>query len=117
MPRYTTVPEYLDSLTPPARERIEQLRALLKSTLPETVAESISYQIIGYKLGKFPVIYIAGFAKHTGVYPITTAIQEKFQKELTPYKMGRGSVQFPHNQPLPLDLIQKLVQERLNEAA
>ena len=59
-------------------------------------------------------MHFAGFAKHTGFYPVPTGM-EAFKDELAPYKQGKGSVQFPLDQPLPADLIRRIVEFRVAE--
>ena len=61
-----------------------------------------------------PLVYFAGFKKHTGFYPIPSGM-EAFKEELSAYKQGKGSVQFPLNKPLPLDLIRRIVEFRAKE--
>jgi uncharacterized protein YdhG (YjbR/CyaY superfamily) len=67
-----------------------------------------------YKLNGRPLVYFAGFKRHIGFYA-TPAGHEEFSKELSQYKQGRGSVQFPSDRPLPLDLIARIVRFRVNE--
>ena len=62
------------------------------------------------------LVYFAAFKTHIGFYPIPTGI-EKFKKELAPYKQGKGSVQFPLDQPIPYGLISKIVKFRVKENA
>ena len=59
-------------------------------------------------------MHFAGYARHIGFYPIPTGI-EAFKKDFEPYKQGRGSVQFPLSQPLPADLIRRVVEFRVEE--
>jgi uncharacterized protein YdhG (YjbR/CyaY superfamily) len=61
-----------------------------------------------------PLVYFAAFKNHIGFYPIPNGIKV-FQKELAPYKKGKGSVQFPIDKPLPLKLISKIVKFRVAE--
>ena len=67
-----------------------------------------------YKTFGKPLVYFAGYAKHVGLYA-TPSGHEAFAKELAHYKQGKGSVQFPHNQPLPEDLIRRIVAFRTKE--
>lgn len=90
--------------------RLEQLRALVKTEVPEAV-EAFSYGLVGYKLGGKPLVYFGGFKFHIGLYATPNG-HEAFREELAKYKQGKGSVQFPLNQPLPVDLIRRIVQYR-----
>jgi uncharacterized protein YdhG (YjbR/CyaY superfamily) len=67
-----------------------------------------------YKLNKKPLVYFAGYANHIGFYATPNG-HEKFAKELSIYKQGKGSVQFPIDKPMPIALIQKIVAFRVKE--
>jgi uncharacterized protein YdhG (YjbR/CyaY superfamily) len=67
-----------------------------------------------YKTNKKPLLYFAGFKKHIGLYA-TPSGHSKFEKALSKYKQGKGSVQFPLDQPIPYDLIEKIVKFRVRE--
>ena len=90
------------------------VRGIIKKAAPGAV-ESISYAIPAYKLNNRPIIYFAGYAKHIGIYA-TPSGQAAFSEELSKYKQGKGSVQFPLNnpnqpdQPIPYDLIRRMVE-------
>lgn len=61
-------------------------------------------------------MHFAGYAKHIGFYPVPSGI-EAFKEELAQYKRGKGSVQFPLSQPMPIDLIRRIVEYRVAEKA
>lgn len=69
------------------------------------------YGLIGYKLKKKPLVYFGAFAQHIGFYA-TPQGHAEFEAELSDYQQGRGSVRFPLNQPLPTDLITRMVKRR-----
>lgn len=73
-----------------------------------------AYKMPAYKLNSKALIYFAGYKNHIGLYAMSNA-HEKFKMELVNYKQGKGSVQFPLNQPLPLDLIKRIVKFRVSE--
>lgn len=77
--------------------------------------ETISYRIPAYKLDG-NLVYFAGFAQHIGVYPAPRDSLQ-FRDELAAYAGGKGTVQFPHDKPLPLDLIRRIVAFRAAENA
>lgn len=108
-----TVEEYIAGFNDETRERLKQLRLAIKKAAPDA-EESISYMMPAYKyLGK-PLVYFGGFENHIGFYATPTG-HEAFEKELSIYKQGKGSVQFPHDKPLPLSLITKIVKYRVKE--
>jgi len=67
-----------------------------------------------YKINKKPLVYFGGFAKHIGFYATPTG-HEKFRKQLSIYKQGKGSVRFPLDKPIPCDLIERIVKFRVKE--
>jgi uncharacterized protein YdhG (YjbR/CyaY superfamily) len=89
------------------------MRTLIKAVAPGAT-ETISYAIPTFDLNGRHLVHFAGYAKHIGLYPIPTGI-EAFKEELKPYKQGKGSVQFPLDQPLPVDLIRRIVEFRVKE--
>ncbi len=108
-----TVDLYIDSFPPEIQERLKEMRRIIKQNAPMAV-ESIAYQMPAYKTEGRPLVYFAGFVAHVGFYATPTG-HEKFAKELSKYKQGKGSVQFPHNQPLPVKLIAEIVKFRVEE--
>ncbi|CAA9286532.1 MAG: hypothetical protein AVDCRST_MAG95-3686 [uncultured Adhaeribacter sp.] len=110
-----TVETYLGTFPEPAQNILRQIRAIIKEKAP-AAAESISYGIPTYKANGKPLVYFAGFKNHVGLYATPTGHQE-FAAELSCYKQGKGSVQFPLNQPIPFDLIGRIVTFRNQEIA
>jgi len=89
---------------------LQKIRKTIKTTAPKA-DEMISYGIAGYKY-KGMLIYFAGFKNHVSVYPAPRTM-EPFKTELAAYAGGKGTVQFPHDKPLPLDLVKRIVRFRL----
>ncbi|MDQ4140110.1 MAG: DUF1801 domain-containing protein, partial [Bacteroidota bacterium] len=85
----------------------------IKQAAPEA-EETISYAIPTFTLKGTYLIYFAGFKNHTGIYPAPRE-NSAFKDELASYKGGKGTIQFPLNKPLPLDLITRIVQFRKRE--
>ncbi len=108
----TTWHNYLAALPHVARKRLVELLQLIESSFPEASLDW-AYQMPAFKYKGKPLVYAAGYAKHTGVYALPNT-HEAFAEELQPYKQGRGSVQFPHMKPLPTGLIKKMVAHRLS---
>lgn len=106
------VDTYIGRYEGEVRSRLEQLRDLILTEVPEA-AESISYGLVGYKLKDKPLVYFGGFAHHVGFYATPNG-HEAFKDEFAPYKQGKGSVQFPLDQPLPIDLIKKVIRYRVS---
>lgn len=108
-----TIDEYIAGFPAETQRALAEIRALVKSTAPNAT-ETISYAIPTFDLNGRHLVHFAGYAKHIGFYPIPTGI-EAFKDELEPYKQGKGSVQFPLDQPLPVDLIRRVVEFRVKE--
>jgi uncharacterized protein YdhG (YjbR/CyaY superfamily) len=109
----TTVDEYIKSFPRSTQVLLKQVRDAIKENAPEA-EELIAYGMPGYKLNKKPLVYFAGYEKHIGFYATPNG-HEKFAKELSKYKQGKGSVQFPIEEPMPLVLIKKIVLFRVKE--
>ena len=105
------VADYIAQFPEEVQIRLNQMRAIIRSTVPGAI-ESISYAMPAYKLSGKPLVYFAGYPKHIGFYA-TPIGHEPFQAELASYKQGKGSVQFPHSQPLPTNLIIRMVEYRV----
>lgn len=112
-PKAESVEEYLSWYEGPIREKLEQIRAILKEIIPEA-KEVISYHMPAYRTSEV-LVYFAGAKNHLGFYPTNTPIVE-FKKELEGYVTSKGAIQFPYNQPLPVDLIKEIAIFRLEEA-
>jgi uncharacterized protein YdhG (YjbR/CyaY superfamily) len=108
-----TVSEYIRSFPKTTQILLKQVRSVIQQTAPEA-EELIGYGMPSYKLNKKPLVYFAGYANHIGFYATPNG-HEKFAKELSIYKQGKGSVQFPIDKPMPLALIQKIVAFRVKE--
>lgn len=104
----------MDALPKEVRDILEQVRQTVAANAPEAT------QRIAYNMPAFyyngPLVYFAAFAKHIGFYALPSGNQA-FQQELSRYKTGKGSIQFPINQPIPLDLIARIVRMRVLENA
>lgn len=107
-----TVDEYIYSFPPKTQILLKQLRKTIKATAPKA-DEVISYGIAGYKHHGM-LIFFAGFANHVSIYPAPRT-SPAFKKELDGYKGGKGTVQFPLDKSLPLDLVKRIVLHRLKE--
>jgi uncharacterized protein YdhG (YjbR/CyaY superfamily) len=109
---FNSIDEYIAAFPVEIQEVLQEIRMVVKTAAPEA-EEKISYQMPTFFL-KGNLVHFAAFKKHIGFYPAPTGI-EAFAQELSHYKGGRGSVQFPLNQPMPLDLITKIVHYRVAE--
>jgi len=110
-----TIDDYLSSVPEPAHSTLQKVRAAIRSALPPSATETISYKIPAFRHGEV-VIWFAAFAGHCSLFP-TARIIEKFKRDLKPYTLSKGTIQFPTNKPLPAALIKKMVKARLAQIA
>ncbi len=108
----TTINEYIAGFPPDVQAILEKVRATIRQAAPGA-EETIKYRMPTFMLHG-NLVYFAAFKDHIGFYPVPTGI-EKFKKELAAYKMGRGSIQFPLDQPIPYGLISRIVKFRAKE--
>lgn len=112
-PTTTSIDEYIQGFPCETQKALEEMRALIKAVAPDAT-ETISYAIPTFDLNGRHLVHFAGFAKQVGFYPIPSAT-EAFKEDLEPYKRGKGSVQFPLGEPLPTDLIRRIVEFWVSE--
>jgi uncharacterized protein YdhG (YjbR/CyaY superfamily) len=113
--KITSVQDYIESHSQETKQALMELRKCILEVAPNAI-EMFNHNIPAYALisgGKREQqTMMAGYEKHVGLYPHPTTM-EKFATELVGYKKGKGSVQFHINKPLPVDLIKRMVQYRL----
>jgi uncharacterized protein YdhG (YjbR/CyaY superfamily) len=105
-----TIDDYISAFPKDVQEILEQVRTTIKNAAP-TAEEAISYAIPTFKLNG-NLVHFAAFKNHIGFYPTPMGVEE-FKEELSIYKEGKGSVQFPLDKPMPLDLITRMVKFRV----
>ena len=110
--RFETVDQYISACPEKTGKRLKELRKTIKEAAPEAV-EKISYNMPAFTY-KGMLLYYAAHTNHIGFYPLTTAIAA-FKKELKEYNCSKGTVQFPNDEPLPLELISRMVKFRVEE--
>ena len=107
-----SIDAYIAAFPDEVQVLLEQVRATIHKAAPEA-KEAIKYAIPTFTL-KGNLVHFAAFKNHIGFYPAPTGMKE-FEKELSVYKTGKGSVQFPLDQPMPLGLITKIVKFRVKQ--
>lgn len=110
---WTYVDSYIASFPEEVQQKLQDIRAIIGRIAPD-VQEHISYDMPAYKLHGKPLVYFAAFKNHIGFYATPTG-HEAFAKELSVYKQGKGSVQFPLKDQLPLNLIERILVFRKKE--
>ncbi|MFT3944668.1 MAG: DUF1801 domain-containing protein [Ancrocorticia sp.] len=108
-----SVSEYLSQFSGETLARINLVRDAVVDIAPEA-EETLAYGMVGWKLRGKPLLYVGGFTKHVGLYATPTG-HEAFAEEFSAYKQGKGSVQFPLDQPFPTDLVKRVIEYRTRE--
>jgi uncharacterized protein YdhG (YjbR/CyaY superfamily) len=113
----TTIEEYLATLPDDRRAGVEKLRRTIRAAAPDAT-ETIAYSMPAMRSygGHFLVSY-AAYKKHYSLFPASDAVIEAGGAELKPYLAGKGTIQFPANEPLPAALVTKIVKVRVAENA
>jgi len=106
------IDEYIGAFPNDVQEILEKIRATIQKAAPDA-KEKISYSMPAFEQNGI-VVYFAAFKNHIGLYALPSG-HETFKEELSRYKSGKGSVQFPLDQPMPFDLIAKIVKFRVKE--
>jgi uncharacterized protein YdhG (YjbR/CyaY superfamily) len=109
-----TIDEYIAGFPTAVQEILKKVRTTIKDAAPEA-EEAIKYGMPSFVFHG-NLVYFGAFTHHIGFYPVPTGI-EAFKQELSVYKMGKGSIQFPFDKPMPFDLITNIVQFRARENA
>ncbi len=105
---------YISQYPEQVRQRLRAIRDLAFELVPGAT-EAIKYRMPTI-IWHGNLFHYAAFARHIGLYPLP-GVLETLKDELQAYKTGKGSIQFPHDQPLPLDLIRNIILLRLKEVA
>ena len=108
----TSIDEYIAGFPEDIQKILQEVRETIRASAPEA-QEKISYQMPTFYLNG-NLVHFAAHTSHIGFYPAPSGI-EAFKNELAAYKNSKGAVQFPINEPLPLDLVTKIVKFRVEE--
>jgi uncharacterized protein YdhG (YjbR/CyaY superfamily) len=116
MPKHETVDAYLAGLPEDRRAAMEDLRRTIRAAAP-AATEAISYNMPAFRLdGHFFVSYEA-FKRHYSLFPWTDGMVEELGDAIKPYAVGKGTLRFPADEPIPLDLVRRIIEIRLREFA
>lgn len=112
MEKFTTIDEYIAAFPADVQEILQKVREVVKTAVPQAT-EAISYGLPTFKLAG-NLVHFGAFKNHLGFYPVPSGLAQ-FKEKLAPYKSGKGSAQFPYNQPIPYELISQITQFRAAE--
>lgn len=111
--QFETIDEYIKTFPEDIQKILQKVRKTIRKAAPEAV-ETINYQMPTFKLNGKNLVHFAAWKSHIGFYA-TPSGNTAFKKELSKYKGAKGSVQFPITEPIPYDLIEKIVVFRVKE--
>ncbi len=106
-----SVDEYIAAQPDAVRPKLEQVRAAIRSAVPEAV-ESIGYRMPGYRLHGKPLLYFAGFKEHYSLFAASGTFFATLEDELRGYELRKGTVHFPLTGPVPVKLIARIAKLR-----
>lgn len=109
---FDSIDGYIATFPEETQQKLQALRATIRAAAPDAV-ERISYQIPTFTWGG-DLVHFAAFKNHIGLYPGSSGVAA-FQEELSGYTVSKGTVRFPLDEPLPLDLVSRIVAFRVNE--
>ena len=114
MDQPSSVDEYIKHANPATREKLREFRRIITGAAPGA-EEKIAYGMPAYHLNG-PLVYFGGFKNHVSLFATASRrVKEKFAEELAPFVQSKGTIQFPLLDPLPSELIRKIVLERVRE--
>ena len=108
---FSSIDEYIAAFPEETQKLLEEVRRTIKAVIPDA-REKISYQIAAFELNGKNLVHFAGWKNHISMYPIPAGT-EAFNKEVSQYADGKGTIKFPIDKPLPLKLITKIVKFRV----
>ena len=112
---FKSVDEYIATHPENVQSILQRVRSAIRTALPDA-EETISYQIPAYRIGGGRMLYFAGWKQHYSLYPATGSLVEAFRDDLAPYKVNKGTMRFPLDQPVPEQLIGRIATFLAKEA-
>ena len=108
---FNSIDEYIATFPENVQKILEDIRATIKTVAPDA-KEKISYQIAAFELNGRNLIHFAGWNRHISMYPVPAG-DEAFEKKIARYVAGKGTLKFPLDEPIPLELIGEIVKFRV----
>jgi uncharacterized protein YdhG (YjbR/CyaY superfamily) len=111
--QFATINEYIAAFPPEVQEKLQGIRAVIRRAAPDS-EEAIRYGIPTFRLAGNNLVHFAAFKDHLSFFPTPSGVA-KFREELSSYKMSKGTIQFPLDEPVPYDLVERITQFRTAE--
>jgi uncharacterized protein YdhG (YjbR/CyaY superfamily) len=109
---FRSIDEYIAAFPEEIQTILQEIRATVRAAAPDA-EEKISYQMPTFYL-EGNLVHFAAFKNHIGFYPTPSGV-EAFKEEIARYQGAKGSIRFPLDEPMPLDLITRIVKMRVAE--
>jgi uncharacterized protein YdhG (YjbR/CyaY superfamily) len=114
--KYASVDEYMSQLPDDRRGVMEQIRSTIRTAAADAT-EAIAYNMPAFRVnGRFLVSYEA-YKRHYSLFAWSDEMLAELGDALRPYAVGKGTIRFPADEPVPLGLVTRIVQIRLREVA
>ena len=108
------VEAFLAELPDAQRAALASLRATIRSVVP-TATEGISYGIPTFRFDGRPLVAVGAVKGHCAFYLMSTAVMDAHRDELAAYDLGKGTIRFQPDAPIPAALVRTLVEARIGE--
>jgi len=108
---FQSIDEYIAACPPESQKYLREIRKLIHTLVPDA-KEKISYQIAAFERNGSNLIHFAGWKKHVSLYPVPAG-SEAFERQIAKYVDGKGTLKFPLDEPLPIQLVEKIVKLHL----
>jgi len=105
--RFATVDDYVASLPEDVRPVMERIRACVRTVVPD-IAETISYNMPTFTLDGLPLVHVAAWKKHIGIYPLPP-LDDDLAAEVAPYRAATDTMQLKYARPIPYDLVERVL--------
>jgi uncharacterized protein YdhG (YjbR/CyaY superfamily) len=109
------VTTYIDQFKGEVHDRLVEMRKVISAAAPMST-EYFAYGMAGYKIKK-PLIYFAAFEHHIGIYPGPDSVRAFADQLKAPYTWSKGTIRFPHNAPIPWDMVRQIVADKVEKLA
>ncbi len=113
--KFASVDDYVESFADETRDALGEVRDVIRNAAPEA-DERVSYGMACYRVDGKPLLYFAGWKKHLGLYPVPRG-DAAFERDVAPYRRARDTVGFPLRDPMPLDLVDRIVRMLLTRSS
>lgn len=114
-PTASDVDAYLAKVPEPARSTLEKVRATIRSVVPASATEVISYGIPTFRYSDRSLVAYAAFKNHCSLFPMQASLIDEMKEELKSYRTSKGTLQFSTDKPLPATLLRRIVKARIVE--